>query len=135
MFIRVDRNRDGGLIKTSALRQSFQLVCQYTCRMSERELKSELDFPGTRVKVKPTKPRSGALSEVRGVSGIVVKGQVSGLQPGVVHAVEEIEDLSPELNAITFTNSPILIYREIDVFAGWHSYNSAAQIAKATCGG
>ena len=102
--------------------------------MLEGELKSELNFPWPSIAVKATKTSSGAPTEVR-VIDIVIESQVCGLQANEIHAVKEIEDLGPELNAITFANSPILIYREVNVLAGWHSYNPAPQRAKGTCGG
>ena len=76
--------------------------------MLEGELKSELDLPWTSITVKATKTSSGALTEVR-VTSSVVKGQVCGLQTNEIHAVKEIEDLGPELDSITFLDSPVLV--------------------------
>ena len=45
---------DGGLIKASALRQG-SLSLQYTCRMLEGELKSELNFPRSCILIEATK--------------------------------------------------------------------------------
>ena len=77
--------------------------------MLEGELEAELDLPWTRVTIKATKTSRGGLTEIR-VTQSVVKGQVRGFQTSVVHTVKEIEDLGPKLNAITFTNSPVLIH-------------------------
>jgi hypothetical protein len=53
-FGAVSAETDGGLIKASALRQG-SMSLQYTCRMLEGELKSELDFARSCVAVKATK--------------------------------------------------------------------------------
>ena len=98
--------------------------------MLEGELKSELDFPRSCVAVKATKTTGRTLTKVRNVSNIVVEGQIRRLEPGEVYAVKEIEDLRPELNAVTFTNSPILIHREVDILTGWHSYHAAPECAE-----
>src|SRR5688500_11002274 len=46
--------------------------------------------------------------------------------------VEDIEDLGPELDAVTLLNSPVLVHREIKVLAGRHSYDPATQGAECT---
>ena len=99
--------------------------------MLERELKSELDFPRSCVAVKATKTARSAMTKVR-VVDIVDESQIRSLEPGEVHTIEEIEHLCAELNAITFTNSPILIHREVDILAGRHSYYAAPECAELT---
>ena len=99
--------------------------------MLEGELKSELDFPRSGIPVEASETARGALAEVR-VSYVVLESQIGRLQTSEVHAVEEIKDLSPELNAVTFLNLPVLIDREINVLAGRHSYRSATETPKTT---
>ena len=121
---------DGGLIKASALRQG-SLSLQYTCRMLEGELKSELDFARPCVAIEATKTCRSAMTKVR-VVDIVDESQIRTLKPGEVHAIKEIEDLGAELNAVTLTNSPILIHRKVDILARRHSYYAATQTSELT---
>ena len=53
-FGAVSAETDGGLIKASALRQG-SMSLQYTRRMLEGELKSELNFPRSCVLIEATK--------------------------------------------------------------------------------
>ena len=82
--------------------------------MLEGELESELNFPRTGATVEETKTRCRALTEIP-ASTSVVKGQVRGLKSNVVNPVKEIEDFCPELHAVTFFDSPILVDREVNV--------------------
>src|SRR5262245_34520436 len=72
------------------------------------------------------------MTKVR-VIDIVDEAQIGRLNPGEVYAIKEIEDFSAELNTVTFTYSPILIHREIDVLARRHSDPAASESSEGSC--
>jgi len=66
------------------------------------------------------------------VTGSVDEAQIRAFNPSVVYAIKEIEDFSAELNAVTFTDSPILIHREVDVLARRHSDHAASETSEVS---